>query len=119
MGATSATGKGTGVSDKVTTVQLAIQANGPQLLIVSTWESEDLPVSPAAVGGTVTFPFPYMGDPDNYCVSVTSLNGGYSYVSALNDDGDGNFIGFDFITESECTIMYMVATKGIRNIGTY
>lgn len=115
MGATSVTGTGPGASEKYTTKQLAILANGPSILITGYADSIEIPnVSPTAFGGTVLFPRPYYpGDSSNYIVNLTTIQGGAAFVSDMIESG-GNFIGFDFQTESECSVMFSVMNVGIK-----
>lgn len=130
MGASSVTGvSGTGTSGKLTTNELSQLANGPSILIAgiaSTGTGGDPESSPPSdPTGTVTFPRPLPGngngDPGScYCVILTTLNGGYAYVTDMDDqdlDGDevdDHFTGFSFIAEEECDVMYIVTKIGIR-----
>jgi hypothetical protein len=74
------------------------------------------PSSPATIGNTVVFPAPLTGGSENYVVLLTTQNSGYAYVNEFDEDGDGNFSGFSFITETEGTLMYLVASVGIRPV---
>lgn len=115
MAASSVTGTGKGDSNKLTTTGLALLENGPVICIVGTSESENglLPLSPPSPGNSVIFPEPLPGDSDNYCVFLTSQNGGGAYTAELLEEG-GNFTGFSYVVESLCTVMYMVVRKGVR-----
>ena len=117
MGASSVTGVGQGNSNKVTTKELSILANGTVICIAGYAESDGgSNMSPPSYGNSVTFPNPLEGGTDNYVVMLTTQNGGYSYVNEMNEDSDGNFTDFSFITESDCTLMYLVARVGIRPV---
>ncbi len=110
MAASSVTGRGNGASKKPTAKELS---SGPILLITGIVHAEEMPVSPGSIGGgEVVFNTPLPGKANGYIVTITSLNGGYSYVTALNENSNGDFTGFEFITESECEVMYMVASIG-------
>lgn len=59
MGASSVTGSGSGGSNKLTTTELAILANGPSILIAGTILDVDGGVSsPPSTSGTVRFATP-------------------------------------------------------------
>jgi hypothetical protein len=115
MGATSVTGKGTGSSEKYTTKQLAILANGPTIFIAAYAESLEIPdLSPTSFGATVLFPIPFLTGPStNYVVHITTINGGKAYVTNMRET-NGIFVGFDFQTESVCSAMYSVMDVGIK-----
>lgn len=115
MTASSVTGTGKGDSNKLTVNGLSALENGPVIYIVGTDESESgfLPLSPPSPGNIVTFPEALPGSSDNYCVFLTSQNGGYTYTVELLET-NGNFSGFSYVSESICTVMYMVARKGVR-----
>lgn len=115
MGASSVTGTGLGTSGKFTTTELAILANGPNILITGVVESEDNNSSPPSSGNNIVFPEPLEGGAENYVVLLTTQNGGYAYISENDEDDDGNFTGFSFMTESECTLMYLVAKIGVKS----
>lgn len=121
MGASSVTGVGQGAADKPTAGQLAALANGPTILITGITESvEEIASSPPAVGGTVIFPTPLPGLGEEHVVVLTTLNGGWSYVTDMDDhdldgdDADDHFTGFSFLTEFECDVMYIVSKIGIK-----
>lgn len=116
MGSTSVTGVGgPGMCGKATTAELSAWANGPQILLSGIAVSEEsLITSPPISGGEVTFPAPLDESSENYCVILTTLNGGYAYVSELEDTDDDQFSGFSFVTETECDCMYIVVNTGIR-----
>lgn len=128
MGASSVTGAGSGSSGKLTLNDLSQLANGPTILIAgiaSTGTGELSESPPSETSGTVTFPKPLPGngngDPGScYVVMLTTLNGGYAYVTDMDDqdlDGDevdDHFTGFSFTADSECDVMYIVAKVGIR-----
>jgi hypothetical protein len=115
MGASSVTGvSGAGMSGKATTNELSKLANGPAIMFSGYVESEDIVVSPPAIGNTIVFPQPLQGSSDNYVVLLTTLNGGYAYVTDMDENDDGDFIGFSFATEAECSMMYLVAKVGIK-----
>lgn len=116
MTASSVTGRGTGDSNKYTSKNLAILANGPAIYVAGKVESEDLPVSPPSIGNEVVFPNPLAGGPDHYIVMLTTQNSGYAYVDEMNENDDGDFTGFTFVTEAEGTLMYLVVKVGVRPI---
>jgi hypothetical protein len=113
MAASSVTGTGPGASNKVTTKQLAVLANGPTILIAGTVEAAEVVSSPPTNGGTITFPEVLAGSSDDYVVLLTTQNGGSAYVSAMHEVS-GNFSGFTYVTEEECTAMYMVTKCGYK-----
>ena len=113
MAASSVTGKGIGASDKPTSKELATIGNGPSILIAGTIESEGGMSSPPSSSNTVVFPNALPGAASKYIVILTTLNGGYAYVTH-KDETDGNFVGFDFVTEADCTLMYIVTKIGSK-----
>jgi hypothetical protein len=113
MTASSATGIGLGASEKLTTNQLAILANGPSIIFAGFAEADTGVSSPPSEIGSVTFPYP-LTDANKYVVLVTTINGGYAYVAARDIDDDGTFHGFTVIAEAECTYMYLVARVGAK-----
>ena len=114
MAASSVTGTGPGASNKLTTTELASLANGPTICLTGYVESEDIATSPATIGNTIVFPQVLPGSSDDYVVLLTTLNGGYAYVTDMDENDDGDFIGFSFGTEAECSMMYLVAKAGIK-----
>lgn len=118
MAAQSVTGSGLGSSGKLTSKELATLAMGPSIQIAGTIQTEDgvgsSPPSPEV--NSVTFPKALNGGSENYAVILTTLNGGVSYVTNLDEDDDGNFSGFSFATESDCTLMYIVVKVGQRQV---
>lgn len=113
MAASSVTGKGLGSSKKITTKDLASLNNAPAIYIAGVVESEEVLVSPPTSGNEVVFPSPLAGGSENYVVILTTISGGSAYVTDLNEV-NGNFSGFEFITGTECTVMYIVVKRGIR-----
>lgn len=114
MGATSVTGIGSGSSDKYTTTQLAILANGPSIIITQYTEAVTLPVSPSGFGGEVEFPIGLCPGPaTNYIVNLTTINGGAAWITSMTET-DGNFASFTFQTDAECFVMFQVVTVGIQ-----
>lgn len=109
MGATSVTGKGAGAVDSYSTQQLHTQELNQLNIIYSGRGSNDgsPPLSPSGYAGTVVFSSPLFGSGDKYNIIITSINGGFSYVSGFTESGD-NLLGFTFITEYESDIMYIV-----------
>lgn len=117
MGATSATGVGLGSSNKRNINDLDTIANGPSIMFSGIVEADDtLPTSPPAYGNTVEFPYALNGSANNYVIMLTSINGGYAYVSDRDENGDGNFSGFTFIAEYESSVMYVVISVGSRPV---
>lgn len=115
MGATSVTGTGPGDAGKVTTTDLAILANGPAIVMAGYATSTTIiAMSPTTSGVVVTFPKPLEGHSSNYVVLTTTVNGGWSYVIDMNENGDGHFTDFTILTEVDCDVMYLVAKVGIR-----
>lgn len=116
MGASSVTGVGIGDSNKFTTKELSILANAPAIVAAGHVESTAVMSSPPSNGNTVEFPNPLQGSASNYVVMLTSQNGGIAYVNELNENDDGNFTGFSFVTEADCNLMYLVANAGNRPV---
>jgi len=114
MAATTSQGTGHGSANKETTTELAILANGPVIMVAGVVESTSQNTSPASDGNTVVFPYPLTGGMDKYSVILTTVNGGLAYISDRDEDGDGKFTGFSFITETDCTVMYIVVKVGIK-----
>lgn len=116
MAATTSQGTGHGASNKETTQELSILANGPQIIFAGRVEGITPNTSPASETGvnTITFPYVLAGGSDKYVVLLTTVNGGNVYVSDVDEDGDGNFSGFSFIAEAECTVMYLVTKVGTK-----
>lgn len=118
MGATSSEGSGNGASNKLTTNQLSILANGPKIYFTGVFSVADLsaspPSSPPASASVVYFPYILEGSPSNYVVLLTTMNAGAVYISDLLEDDDGNFSGFSAIAETEGEAMYMVASVGVK-----
>jgi hypothetical protein len=113
MTASSTTGVGRGSSNKATVKELSALANAPSILIAGVVESEGIAASPPAdPGNEVVFPTPIIGGSENFIVLLTTQNGGYAYITSMNENDDGNFSGFNFATESECTLMYLVTKIG-------
>lgn len=115
MAITSTTGKGPGSSNKLTTKQLAILANGPTIhttgfVELISEEEED------SANATVVFPTPLNGEADNYVVILTTINGETAEVIDTDEDSDGNFSGFSIAADQECNAMYMVVNVGIKPI---
>ena len=115
MAASSATGKGQGAAAKVTTKELSAAFNSPSILIAGLAESS-VSSSPPSSSNEVVFPNAFQGGEENYIVLLTTQNGGYAYVTDMDEDSDGNFSGFSFTTESSCTLMYLVAKVGQRPV---
>lgn len=116
MGASSVTGKGLGSSKKLTGKELSSLANGPKIYFSGIIAGESVPTSPPSSNmNTVVFPYALEGGAENYVVMLTSINGGYTYITDL-DETDGNFTGFSFAVEEESDVMYMVVDCGIRPI---
>ena len=113
MSATSSTGVGIGHCNKADVRQLAIFDNGPNILMSGIATSVGMS-SPPSETGSVTFTEPFENGSDDYVVMLTSLNAGYAYVIDMEENEDGKFIGFSFISESEGEVMYLVVSKGIR-----
>lgn len=117
MGASSVTGKGHGSahkSFKPTLVGLNAISNGPNVCIAGYAESGVSDGSSPATGNLIVFSQPLPGNSDNYVVLITTLNGGHGYVTDMDENENGDFVGFTFITEAECTIMYMITKVGKR-----
>ena len=115
MTASSVTGVGHGASDKISTPELAIIANGPAVYVAGYVESESSMTSPPSSGNEVVFPIALPGAASHYVVMLTTQNSGTVYVNNLNEDDNGNFSGFTFISESDGTVMYLVSKVGFRS----
>ena len=115
MAASSSTGRGIGLANSLDIMELnSIARGGPNLIFTGISEGESLVTSPPGGNNNILFPYKLPGGSSNYVVILTSLNGGYSYVSSKSEDDDGYFTGFSFIVESDGEIMYMVATIGSK-----
>lgn len=113
MPATSVTGKGKGAANKPTFDEMSTSTNGPVIIFTGIVESTEGVSSPPTEGSnTVNFPYPLEGGEDKYVVILTTINAGYVYVSDRDEDDDGKFTGFTFITETEGSVMYLVARVG-------
>jgi hypothetical protein len=113
MAATSLTGKGSGSSNKPTTTELGILANGPSIIFTGITEIVELG-SPPIEATTYTFPYPLPGGKDSYVVMLTSLCGGTAYVTSREEDDDGNFTGFNAVVESTSLVQFLVAKVGVK-----
>lgn len=114
MAATTSQGTGAGAADKPSINELATLVNvGPNIIFAGSVESGAALSSPPAQLGVVVFPYTLAGDSSEYVILLTTINGGYAYVAAVNESEDG-FRGFTCLAESECTVMYMVASVGTR-----
>lgn len=108
MGASSATGKGNGASNKPGIVQLQEFSNSV-ILAAGYAEGSEVVASPPGFNNLVEFDVPLEGPSDRYVVMVTTLNGGYAYVSTMQENDDGNFYRFGVVVEADCNFMYLVA----------
>jgi len=113
MGSTSSTGKGQGASEKLTVAELGILANSPSILFSGIAEAVNSNTSPPTPSSIITFPHALEGAASNYIVMLTTINGGYAYVTALYETS-GNFTGFACTVEADCSLMYLVAKVGFR-----
>jgi hypothetical protein len=113
MTAASVTGKGPGSAKTPNSKELTILSNAPSILFSGTAESSGI-TSPPGVNNVVVFPTPLPGPSSNYIVITTTQNGGASYITSM-DESNGNFIGFHFSTEVECTTMYIVTKIGTKS----
>jgi hypothetical protein len=109
----SVTGQGLGAAGKFTTTELSILANAPSIIFSGITETTGL-MSPPVSTNNVVFPYPLPGGMDKYVVLLTTINGGVVYVSDRDEDDDGNFTGFSFVSESDGDVMYLVAKVGVR-----
>lgn len=122
MAAQTTEGTGNGSVENVTTHNLSKVNNGPSILIAGVVSAAELLSSPPAIGNTVTFQVPLPGLGEEHCVILTTLNGGYAYVTDMDDQDldedneDDHFTGFSFYTESECDVMYIVTKVGAKTI---
>jgi hypothetical protein len=115
MTASSVTGKGPGSSNKPTLADLSIAAGGPQIVIADVLHTSAVDnASPPASGGTVVFPTPLPGGSEKYVVNLTTVSGGLAYLVDLDENDDGDFVGFSVIVNTECDVHYMVAKKGYK-----
>ena len=118
MGATSVTGTGDGSVKIFTTKELAdsdaLLSSYPKVIFSGRVESTSVPTSPPTENGnSVVFPHVLVGDSTHYSIMLTTISGGYAYVvdtDEVEDDEDvlGSFSGFSFLTETDCTLMYIV-----------
>lgn len=117
MGATSATGvSGFGDSGKATTNKLSIWANGPQILASGIVETDSVgPTSPPSSLAEVSLPIPLPGTEDDYCIMLTTKNGGVAYVVSVTESG-GNVTGFSLYSEMDCDVMWIVVPVGFRSV---
>jgi len=101
-------------ADRPAPVELANLLLGPRIVAAGIFESTNLIASsPPSAETSVVFPSPLPGGADKYAVIITTLNGGYGYVTAKNESG-GNFVSFEAITEAECDVMYIVVKTGFK-----
>jgi hypothetical protein len=114
MAATTSQGTGHGSANKETVTELSILANGPVIMFSGIVESVESLASPPADTNTIVFPYPLAGGMDKYVVLLTTINGGMAYVADRDEDSDGNFTGFTFVAEAECSVMYLVAKVGTK-----
>jgi hypothetical protein len=116
MSASSVTGRGNGSANKLTVPELAILSNGPVIYFSGVAEApeEVLSSPPISSSNSVTFPYPLPGGSERYVVMLTTKNAGKAYVTDLVENDDGEFTGFTALAESEGTIMYIVASIGVR-----
>lgn len=114
MSATSVTGQGVGEAGKITMRELSILANGPAIFYTDTVEIADVGSSPPSASNFVVFPAPLPNGADNYVVILTTQNAGSAYVTSMDENDDGDFIGFHLVGDTDGTVMYLVASKGSR-----
>ena len=116
MGATSVDGTGPGISTRPTITKIQTLMNAPAIYAAGYIEAveDDIPTSPPSTGNEIEFDPPFEGPSSRYVVMLTTLNGGYAYVYDMDEDVDGNFNSFSFISESAGTVMYMVVKVGTR-----
>lgn len=115
MGASNTEGRGHGIANRLSPRELTSLANGPVLYFTGISAGSDIPASsPPSIGNTVTFPYPLTGGADNYVVLLTTANAGAVYVSDLLESG-GNFTGFEFVSEADGDVMYLVAGVGTKS----
>lgn len=116
MGASSVTGVGgPGTSGKLTTKELGILANGPQIVVAGRADlDEDFFVNPPSPTVAILINPPLPGGYNDYVILTTGLNTGSIYVATRTNDDDGNFSEFRVIGEEDGTCMYVIANKGIR-----
>lgn len=111
MAAQSATGTGTGASNKFTTKELSVLANGLNILEAGRIQLITPPSPPTAIVKlTNTLPGSYT----DYTVLITGLSTGAIYIESLTNDDDGNFSEFRVVSESEGYCMYVVTRCGIN-----
>lgn len=109
MTASSVTGVGSGSVESVSTQSL----NKTNIIFSGRAQTNDgPPISPSGYLGTCVFPVPLTGSPDSYVVVITSVNGGNVVISTLNED-ENTFIGFNFVAEFQCEIMYIVTNNNV------
>lgn len=114
MTGSSVSGRGNGASRARTNHQLDMLTNAPYIIFAGTISVSEGVSSPPIDDDTVVFPYVLTGGHENYAVLLTTLNGGYVYVSEKNEDEDGNFVGFDMVAETDSDVMYLVVKNGTR-----
>jgi len=115
MGASSVTGTGQGTAKPTTnSEEIKTISHAPTAIFAGIAVATEGITSPPTTGNSVTFPYPLAGGQDNYVVLLTSVNAGAVYIADRDEDGDGNFTGFSFVSEADGSVMYLIfkiATK--------
>lgn len=116
MAVSSTTGSGSGSGNNLTAKELSNIINiGPSIYVAGYVEfTESEIVSPPAPIGLAKFPQPLPKGSEHYVVILTTINAGSVYVSNMDDNDDGKFIGFNAIAEEEGNCMYIVVSVGMR-----
>lgn len=119
MGATSVTGLGLGSCGKPTMKELSSLHQGPDIIFTGITAASEVPSSPPSSGfNEVILPYVLEGGADKYVVLLTSIGGGDVFVAEMNEDDDGNLIGFTITAEADCDVMYLVAKVGTKPLLT-
>lgn len=115
MTASTTQGKGVGAAAKTFNRELTAILNGPAIYAAGVIPASETITSPPSSGNTVVLPTPLPGGSDSYVVMLTSLNGGSAYVTNM-EESNGFFVSFDFNSEADCDMMYLVVKKGHRMV---
>lgn len=111
MAASSVTGTGHGAVETPNTKEISA---APGIIFAGVIEASQSISSPPSTGNQVVFPYVLPGSSDGYVAIITSLNAGLVYVTSMNEDDNGDFIGFDFNAEAEGSVMYIVTRVGSK-----
>ncbi len=113
MGASSVTGQGAGAARQPSLYDLSRYNN---ILITGISIADSIGISsPTSFGNTVVLPKAQEEGAENYVVLLTAKNSQNTYITSMNEDANGKFIGFSYITDAdEAEVMYLVTKLGSR-----